>query len=104
MRFHQKLPFNPGCERFSLSFFKHRWSKLGLIKYNMTLGERSTVRSYRFQGGVWETMPELGDSVFTSCVHLFTIKFVKGAFDRLAKFDIKFFQCYKSKSYSLGIK
>ena len=37
--------------------------------------------------GVWETMPELGDSVFISCVHLFTIKFVKGPFARLAKFD-----------------
>jgi hypothetical protein len=35
--------------------------------------------------GVWETMPELGDSVFISYVHLFTIKFVKGPFARLAK-------------------
>ncbi len=33
-------------------------------------------------------MPIFEFSVFTSCVHLFTIKFVKGAFDRLAKFDI----------------
>jgi len=39
------------------------------------------------RGGYGNTMPELGDSVFTSCVHLFTIKSVKGAFARLAKLD-----------------
>jgi hypothetical protein len=44
------------------------------------------------KGGVWEQWSDVGISVFTSCVHLFTMKFVKGAFGRLAKFDIKFFQ------------
>ena len=38
--------------------------------------------------GVRETMPKFEFSVFTSCVHLFTIKSVKGAFARLAKLDI----------------
>jgi hypothetical protein len=42
-------------------------------------GEVYCVFLWFSKGGVWETMPELGDSVFTSCVHLFTIKFVKGA-------------------------
>jgi hypothetical protein len=32
-------------------------------------------------------MPILEFSVFTSCMHLFTIKSVKGAFARLAIFD-----------------
>lgn len=33
------------------------------------------------RGGLWEQWPVMGISVFTSCVHLFTIKFVKGGFE-----------------------